>query len=407
MTQPMKILTALLASLAATCLFAGAAAAGSSPSNAFPGIQHPPAGHFKPSSLTISQCKSGSFGCYEQALGNVAYKSGPNAAIAEVQTMLDQKNPTVLADCHTILHLIGSATLAALHGDVAKAMGEGSMLCGSGYYHGLIEFALEGAKTMKQLDQKVIQMCSDTKILNTSFLRYQCLHGLGHGVMIYSADDLPFALSLCSKLSGTWDQQSCSGGVFMQNFNLPSKLSPFESTFVKRSDLLYPCDDPKLVSTEYKLYCYLQVTEHILQATNYNWKTAVATCEKAPMPWMSVCFQSYGRDASGASDYTPPVAYKTCQLTGSHLPDCVYGVARDFTNNDIGGDRAAKFCNLVGPRNVRGFCFYSIGTILDGFGHGQQWLASTCSSLSKTYASACEGHLNRAEWDMITPLPAA
>jgi len=348
----------------------------------------------------VGGCGRNDFACYEQAFGNIAYRRGPKAALDLVSRMLSANASAVRGDCHTITHAIGSATLARFHGNAAAAMGDGSMICGSGYYHGLIEYALEGATNKRQLVSKVKAMCSDHKSLDTTFLLYQCVHGLGHGVMIYSADNLPWALSMCSKLSNRWSQQSCSGGVFMQNFNLPSKLSPFQSTFVRRNDLLYPCD----WVVKYKFYCYLQVTEHILYVTRWDWKKTAATCAKARPPWSGICFQSFGRDSSGASRYRPAQAEKLCRLTGSGLPDCVYGAARDFVNNDGNGRRAARLCGLV-PPDLRGFCFYAIGTILTTFGHDKTWLAQTCGSLSATYAAECQGVLTESESRLITRIP--
>jgi hypothetical protein len=370
---------------------------------AVPVVQHPAAGGFKPDGTTIDSCKPEGFTCFEQAFGNLAYREGPTAAIDLVSRMLGENVAAVRDDCHTILHSIGSATLARFEGDAAGAMGLGSMVCGSGYYHGLIEYALKATRTEKQLVAKVVGMCSDRASLNTAFLLYQCVHGLGHGLMIFSGLTLPWALSMCSKLDGEWMQRSCSGGVFMQNFNLPSKLSPFTSRFVSKKNLLYPCD---WVSDKYKYYCYLQITEHILYSTNYDWKKAASECVRAGSPWTALCFQSYGRDATGQARYKPDGAYDLCRLTGSHLADCVFGAARDFANNDVNGRRAAEFCALV-PTRIRGFCFYGIGTILVTFGHDASWLARTCRSLTPSYAAQCAGRLTAREYAMVTPIPAA
>jgi hypothetical protein len=244
-------------------------------------------------------------------------------------------------------------------------------------------------------------MCTNTTILSTTFLQYQCLHGLGHGLMIFSADQLPWALSMCSKLDNGWSQQSCSGGVFMENFN-QSPAMPFKSSYVKQRDLLYPCD---WVQTKYKFYCYLQVTQHILSATGYDWKRTASICATAKYPWNGICYQSLGRDASGASQYKPARAYDYCRLA-TRVADCVFGAVRDFTNNDVGGTRAARLCDLVQPTAVRGYCFYGIGTILQTFGHSTAWIASTCRSLSRQFEPECTGTLTDPERRLITVVPS-
>ena len=270
----------------------------------FASVRHVAAGNFHPDSTRISSCEPEQFTCYEQAFGNLAFDEGPQVAAARVGTMLAHDDPAVRADCHTIMHAVGSATLARYDGDAARAMARGSMLCGSGFYHGIVMFALRATSSKPQLVARVRTMCSDPAVLKTTFLRYQCVHGLGHGLMIFSGDNLPWSLGMCDKLADHWSQQSCSGGVFMQNFNLPSRMSPFRSTYVRKKDPLYPCDWSG-VQTRYKYYCYLQVTEHVLYATGYDWKRTAATCAKAQSPWSNICFQSFGRDVAGDSRYRP------------------------------------------------------------------------------------------------------
>ena len=48
-------------------------------------------------------------------------------------------------------------------------------------------------------------------------LRFQCLHGLGHGLTANAEHDIFRALRLCDALEGDWDRGSCYSGVFMEN----------------------------------------------------------------------------------------------------------------------------------------------------------------------------------------------
>jgi len=370
-------------------------------SGSFRVVEHPAAGKFKPDSTSLSGCGQKDFDCWEQAFGNIAFRDGPGVALSLVSRLLARNVPAVRGDCHTITHWVGSATLVRFKGNAGEAIGAGNSICGSGYYHGLTEYALGSATNEKALTRRVVALCSDRKALPTEFLSYQCLHGLGHGLMNYSVNNLPWALSMCSKLEGEWSQRSCSGGVFMQNFNPPDKLSPFRSRYVRDDDLLYPCT---VVETKYKFYCYLQITEHILHATRNSWIKTVLTCEKAPKPWDAFCFQSYGRDAAGHSRYEPRKAYRYCVFADTHFADCIYGVVRDFVNNDGNGTRAAQFCRQS-RQDLRGFCFYGLGTILRTLGHDPAWVAQTCRSLSVSHASECEGRLSEQDQRLVTPIP--
>ena len=88
--------------------------------------------------------------------------------------------------------------------------------------------------------------------------------------MISTGYDLPFALRVCDKLQTSWDQTSCTGGVYMENVNAANGTSiGFKTTWVKPNDLVYPCD--ATVTKGHRLYCYLMVTSRILAANGYNW----------------------------------------------------------------------------------------------------------------------------------------
>ena len=128
---------------------------------------------------------------------------------------------------------------------------------------------------------------------------YQCVHGLGHGLMIYTQYDLPLSLKICDGLADRWDQSSCTGGIFMEN--LQSSLG-IVSPWLKKGDPLYPCD---IVASRDKLYCYLMVTSRILPVVHYDFRKAAAWCRRAESRWVATCFQSFGRDASGFSVQNP------------------------------------------------------------------------------------------------------
>ena len=100
------------------------------------------------------------------------------------------------------------------------------MTCWSGYYHGVIERAFAGVPRSK-VASIARSLCTGKEITKTYFLLYQCVHGLGHGLMIYSGDDLPWSLGTCHKLQTGFDRVSCTGGVFMQNLDTTMGVSKY------------------------------------------------------------------------------------------------------------------------------------------------------------------------------------
>ena len=121
------------------------------------------------------------------------------------------------------------------------------------------------------------EACNDPEVQTNRFLYYQCDHGLGHGLMLYTAYDLPRALDFCHELNTKFDQTSCTGGVFMENM---SSSFGIRSKWLNRKDLLYPCDG-KVVRESDRLYCYGIIAQRILPAVDYNWEKVAAWCRRS------------------------------------------------------------------------------------------------------------------------------
>jgi cytochrome c553 len=310
---------------------------------------------FKPDNTTIADCQTSNKPfCYRQAFGNLAYKEGPQKALEQLATD-DKTISGVHSDCHQISHWIGHAGLAYYHNDPGVALSHGAMTCNSGYYHGVLQLALAGLP--RNVVVKKSQHLCDAPAVNTDdFLLYQCVHGLGHGLMIYSGDDLPWSLQTCHKLLTSFDRISCTGGVFMQNLDTTMGVSKYLSN----TNPIYPCN---IVADRDKVYCYLMVTSRILSMDGYNWAKTAKWCRKSEPGWVATCFQSMGRDASGATQYVAQRTIQLCSYAGKNEDECLYGASRDYANNYAGGKEAAVLCN-ESPAKYRGYCYEGIGTIL-------------------------------------------
>jgi hypothetical protein len=340
---------------------------------------HPIAGNFKPDGTKISECE-GDFQCLEQAFGNLAYYRGPKATIRIFDRMLLLDGP-VENDCHRIVHSIGSASLARFKGNVAQAFAAGSASCWSGYYHGILERAFLDAKP-DDLGPISRRLCDDPGIRSTDYLAYQCVHGLGHGLMIYTGYNMPVSLEVCDELSTQWDQSSCSGGVFMENISSSYGIT---SKWVKEDDPVYPCG---VVAEQHKYYCYLMVTSRILELNGYDWKETSQTCQQVEPDWIDICFQSYGRDASGFTRLNATKIVRLCRLAERWQKECIYGAARDMTANDAGARRSPALCSAA-PLEMRSRCFNGIGTILDGLNADEAETRADCAAATKLYVKSC------------------
>ena len=345
---------------------------------------HPVAGDFQPDDTSLAECR-GERDCLEQAFGNLAYRRGPEAALA-VFDAKSKSDATVEANCHRIAHVIGSAALERYRGNVAQAFARGSESCWSGYYHGILEHAFADADSEAEVSATARRVCSARAIRRTLYLAYQCVHGLGHGLMLQSGYNLPFSLKVCDQLATAWDQTSCTGGVFMENV-AGAQISGYgvKSPWVRKNDLVYPCN---AVKARHKQYCYLMVTSRILQANGYDWRATARICANVERGWVRTCFESFGRDADGFTRQNARRVLELCRLAGRYESDCIYGAVRDMASNYAGGDRAAKLCDTAAAQ-FRARCYLGLGTILGGLSATSAGRRAACERLTRTYVRSC------------------
>jgi len=328
---------------------------------------------FKPDHRTVQSCHADST-CFQQAFADLAYYRGPKVALARFVHQM-RTSSFVEENCHRIAHAIGAGALTRFHGDVGTAFARGSAVCWSGYYHGILERAFQGIPDSR-LATVARGLCARVEAHASTFIAYQCVHGLGHGLMIYTGYDLPLALHTCDRLRTQWDQVSCTGGVFMEN---QSSSYGFKSQWLRPKQPLYPCT---AVSRRHKLYCYLMVTSQILPDEGYSWTKTVGVCRRSEPGWVPTCFQSLGRDASGQTRGQVAKIERICRVAGDMERECLLGAAKDLTSNDANGRRAARLCS-GSPAAMRAYCFYGVGEILGTFTADPAQRAAQCRALTR------------------------
>jgi hypothetical protein len=332
---------------------------------------------FKPDETKLADC-DGSFSCLEQAFGNLAYERGPKPALEEFDRRI-ASDSEIERNCHRIAHMIGAAALVHYDGGVGKAFAAGSASCWSGYYHGILERAFSGVEP-ERIASVARELCADPDVRSTAFIAYQCVHGLGHGLMIYTGYDLPKSLAICDKLETTWDRTSCTGGVFMENL---SSSYGIESRWLRDDDPIYPC---QVVAERHKLYCYLMVTSRILPLVDWDFAEAAKVCRKSEDAWVATCYQSLGRDASGQTRGDAARILEICDYADELAGECVYGAARDLTSQDSAPERAAVLCKKA-DAGLRDHCFEGIGTILGGLYATAREKRKACEAVSPLEAA--------------------
>lgn len=343
---------------------------------------HPIAGEFVPDHRSIVECHDER--CFQQAFGNLAYEEGPRVALELADRLYGEERS---AACHRVVHLIGAAALARNGGDVARTFAEGSPACWSGYYHGVLERSLVGVSSREPeaLAAVARTLCVGVEHM-VPWIRYQCLHGLGHGLMITTGLGLPLSLDVCRRLATRWERDACRGGVFMENM---STSYGYRSSWLDDADPVYPCN---AVARANRFRCYQLVTSRILPATGDDWARTAERCSRVEPDFIAVCFQSLGRDASSRSNRRASDIVRTCAVARSfeHEGDCIVGAAMDITSNDMSPSRTAILCGTV-KGELRARCYFGLGATMGRFRstHGERVADCAAVAPAPRYVAEC------------------
>jgi len=277
----------------------------------------------------------------EYAYASMVKEGGAGAAIDAVKGDYGRKR-AVKEGCHQIMHAIGRAAVWDGKSNLSAAFADGDSFCWSGYYHGVMEGLLYemGSTGLGS----ITTVCSGIgAVENYSFNYYNCVHGLGHGVMYVNGNELFISLEACRALGGWWERESCYGGVFMENIISTGKYH--QTDYLKEDDLLYPCD---AVDAEYKYACYLMQASWMLSGTGGDFGKVFALCRGIEPEFRTTCFQSLGREASGYNYGHPSWAKRLCLLgkKGEEQEYCIIGAAMDMVSYYHSTDEAMEFCAL-------------------------------------------------------------
>jgi len=291
---------------------------------------------------------------------------------------LEATDADLRRDCHPIVHSIGRETFLR-KGSIHEAFAVCDQTCHSGCYHGSVERFLRGDELYAQsnqhpsqweLQQKAISACDPN---TPPRVRYQCLHGLGHAIMFFSGYNLANALAVCDALKDDWSQNSCYGGVFMENV---VNAAEGKTNFVA-DDPLAPCNR---IDDKYRRECYGMQTSH-MTAVGLSAEQILVECNKAG-EFRGACAQSLGRDLSNYSrSGEHRTAATTCELaTGDLRRACVRGATYALLDTTWDGRYALPFCAALDGAVDRDACLAeSVDYLRTTFEKSSTELAGECS----------------------------
>ncbi len=343
--------------------------------------------------------------CYSKVLDSLASRGQVRVAMGTL-AQLALLDVDAKRDGHVYAHGIGIAA-GKSGGDVAKTFAMCDESNQSGCYHGVIQGYFDAAKNIGSNEVNVL--CDAFRgPAADRWLRFQCVHGTGHGLTMIYGHDLPKALAGCDYLQDGWDRRSCYGGAFMENIvnvtmphhpshglgdhagmNMPGMKEAAASHFkaIDPADPLYPCS---IMADKYLVSCYEMQTSVMLYLNNGNIGASAKTCDTAPLKMRYVCYQSLGRDISSYALQDHAKSIEMCSLgTPQYQPWCYVGLVKNFVDLNARASDGLTFCKeLKGDANKLK-CYEAVGEQIATLRNDADPRKALCEPTEPAYLDAC------------------
>lgn len=309
--------------------------------------------------------------CYTRQLSERLAANGVADAVATLDAFA-AADPDVAEHAHEYAHGIGIAAYSPST-DITATFAA----CGDGYSsgcrHGVIQAYFESRDHVTA--PEVEALCRPFKSATASrWVLFQCVHGMGHGLTMFHAHDLPRALTDCDLLADGWDRESCYGGAFMESVinataphhpatQLAAQSHQHEPAVAFKAidpdDPLYPCS---IMAERYLHACYQMQTSVMLHLNHGDIGKAARTCDRAPSHMRSVCYQSLGRDITSYAARDPQKTADLCAKgTAASRPACYFGAAKALVDWTATTDAAFTFCRIVVREPGAPTCYQALG----------------------------------------------
>ena len=252
-----------------------------------------------------------------------------------------ETDAALLDSCHPLVHEIGRAAYEK-YGDFGEAMKYQDEGCEAGYFHGVIETRLSKSD---DVFADMETMCDPYPW--GSFVSWQCYHGLGHGVMYFTANDLPRSLEMCDVFREASTQFACTNGVFMENFSADQKLHL--SAYLKEDDPFYPCMEQ---AKRHKQNCYRYAPYYWLNVNDNDYVGALEWCEGAEAGFGATCAKGVGAQTMRRHISDPKFVESTCAKgkAGQTAP-CIEGMVSMYISHHSSLGPARTLCEQLEAPN--------------------------------------------------------
>jgi len=260
--------------------------------------------------------------------------------------------------CHHQVHSIGKF-LFTYTDDLLEAFSLSDQRCGSALIHGAIQsfyLTQEFFDKSKIENMEIIKVCPEDKKNPNSLQRWQCIHGIGHGLTIVYDYNILSAVHRCEEFDSRFEELSCSKGVFMEN-NLRYYYTR-EGDFEK-DNIFYPCN---IVDKKFAPACYHYHTLYLNHQRNVSvYHGGFEECDKIePKEFVKYCYYGLGKELAYDVYDEMPTSIPICKQGDPQLHSyCFTGLLLTLLNG-WGTDHSFEYCKLL-PAKFKIDCYDGLG----------------------------------------------
>ena len=330
----------------------------------------------------ISKCNA-DIQCLSDAFVDVAKKEDKVTVLTTFTEIISQYEKS-LPYCHHQAHQLGKV-LYTLIDDLPLALSYADQKCGAAVYHAVVEtfFEMQKHNDVNPEDIDITVICPTNPENSYALERWQCLHGVGHGLSkIYDHDIFP-AVKRCEEFEPGLEQVSCFKGTFMENVVQYTKTRG--GTF-SNDDIMFPCNT---VDAKYAPPCYHYHTTYLLNQKGGSVSQTFQECDKiVPEEFVKYCYYGMGRQLSILALHSMEISIPLCKMGSSEYNSyCFAGLVMTLVNNR-GIDQGFEFCKIIPEENKEG-CYDGLGKWLHMLYFSEAERTDGCSKAEEAYYEVC------------------
>jgi len=291
--------------------------------------------------------------CPVNAMQSIADNENREKVIETFEELIYLYDKT--ASCHETAHHLGMWIYAYLD-DYDESLKIAKQQCGGAVYHGVIQnFIMIQKFNGAQVEDIDIQSLCPENSNPYSIERWQCLHGLGHGLIQLYEYDVLQAVSRCEEFKPGIEQISCSKGIFMQNLShyFETETGDFDE------DRYYPCNS---VPEKYSAPCYHYHVTYLESLNDGELKETFSDCDDiVPEEMVKYCYYGFGRQLSAQSiDIGELQLVCTIGERSEYHKYCLTGMMMTIINVNKNPDLGFFFCSNISEQ-YKEFCYQGLG----------------------------------------------